>query len=172
MVGILRWAHDVILWPVRGSSYSPLASSTPASEFASMLNPQIVPQTDQTVKWNSFRTPLGDALPHVASQRASPFFCYQILQPGVVEDRLRQQPLRLRVLFLQRPQSHCVRDRKTSVFPLPSNVRWRSTCRACGTAPSPPHPPKPPVFNARFKTFFKRNHRETAANRQQFPGTQ
>jgi transposase len=55
----------------------------------------------------------------LAWRRASPFFCQWILQRRIVQVRLRQKLLQLRVLALQRPQPLGLRHLQAAVLALP-----------------------------------------------------
>lgn len=59
------------------------------------------------------------ARPPLAWQLASPIFCQKILQTGIVEHRLGQEPLQLGVLILERPQPLRLRRLQAAILGPP-----------------------------------------------------
>src|SRR5262245_57467584 len=67
----------------------------------------------------SSQTPPEAARRPLALRRASPFFCSDLLEHGVVEDGVGQQLLQLRVLVLERPQTLGLRHLEAAVLGFP-----------------------------------------------------
>src|SRR5262249_37590368 len=67
----------------------------------------------------SFRTQNAGERQPLAWQRASPFFCKEILQRSVIKHRVGQELLQLGVLALQPPQALRLGDLQPTVLGLP-----------------------------------------------------
>src|SRR5205814_8123492 len=77
------------------------------------------PRPHGTPAARSSRIPLADEPPPRGKQRASPFFSEQVLQRGIVQHRVGQQPLQLGVFGFEAPQPSRLADLEPTVLALP-----------------------------------------------------